>query len=55
MDVERVAPFNVLRSVYPEIPIAYEPTNKHIGLRIEDRLGLALLSWEISNQLKFLS
>lgn len=40
MDVERVAPFNVLHPVYPEIPIAYKP-NKRI--EIENRFELALL------------
>lgn len=43
MNIERVAPFNVLRSVYPEISIAYEPTDKCKELKIEARLELALL------------
>lgn len=43
MNIERVAPFNVLRSVYPEISIAYKPTDRCIELKLEDRLELALL------------
>lgn len=43
MDVECIAPLDVLRSVYPKIPIGYKPMNKHIELKNEDKLMLVLL------------
>lgn len=52
MDVECIAPFNILCSVYPEISIGYKPINKHIELKIKDKFELALLIKEEEDQLK---